>query len=388
MMLKIWVSWLMIMLLLCSIATAIAQSPADSKPGCRDKCGNVSVPYPFGIDDPGCAENEDMYLNCSQSDGDDPEKLWFYNVPLLNISVLEGSMIVSIHTSYDCYNQSGLIINVSYSINLGQGLYMFSETQNVFTAIGCDTMAVVYNEEVTYGAACISLCNETVSLADNSSCSGSGCCQTSIPRGLKSLYISSSSTQNHMNISDFNPCGYAFLADKRSFKASDWQLSGWPDGNVSHVVIDWVVETKTCEQAQANASSYACSNNTNCSENGQGYRCECKDGFTGNPYLSPGCQDIDECADRQRYTCKGKCKNTPGNYTCTCPLGMHGDGKTGCQGFGIATIVSVTGATISLVIIGVLLCIILTKLRKEKNFRENGGMVLKHQRASVGLQIE
>ncbi|KAJ7001704.1 hypothetical protein NC653_011955 [Populus alba x Populus x berolinensis] len=284
MILKLCLPGLMILFLLCSVATSMDQSAADSKPGCRD----------------------------NQSDGHGPEKLWFYNIPVLNISVLEGLMVVSIITAYDCYNQSGAYVKeTNLSINLGQGPYTFSDTQNMFTAIGCDTLGFVGETQGTYGAACISSCDEMLH-------------------------------EQHTNVSYFNPCGYAFLADKRTFKASDWQLSGLPDGNASDAVIEWVVETKSCEKAGMNTSSYACRNNTNCnySENGQGYRCSCKDGFTGNPYLSPGCQDIDECADRQRYPCKGKCKNTPGNYTCSCPLGMHGDGKTGCQGFGIATIAS------------------------------------------------
>jgi len=40
------------------------------------------------------------------------------------------------------------------------------------------------------------------------------------------------------------------------------------------------------------------------------------------------------------------------------------------------------------VIIGVLFYIILRKLRKDKNFRENGGMVLKHQRVRIFSEAE
>ena len=50
--------------------------------------------------------------------------------------------------------------------------------------------------------------------------------------------------------------------------------------------------------------------------------------------------DIDECKDAgERYPCDGKCHNTIGDYECKCPLGMRGDGKRGCRGFGIITII-------------------------------------------------
>ncbi|KAG6761832.1 hypothetical protein POTOM_035069 [Populus tomentosa] len=50
--------------------------------------------------------------------------------------------------------------------------------------------------------------------------------------------------------------------------------------------------------------------------------------------------DIDECKDAgERYPCHGKCHNTIGDYECKCPLGMRGDGKRGCRGFGIITII-------------------------------------------------
>nr|GEU51429.1 wall-associated receptor kinase 2-like [Tanacetum cinerariifolium] len=43
--------------------------------------------------------------------------------------------------------------------------------------------------------------------------------------------------------------------------------------------------------------------------------------------------DIDECKDPEIYACYGICKNTPGNYTCTCKKGYSGDAwiQGGCQ---------------------------------------------------------
>jgi hypothetical protein len=65
-------------------------------------------------------------------------------------------------------------------------------------------------------------------MSDGNPCSGSGCCQSSIPKGLKSLDISLFSFYNYTNVSDFNLCGFAFLVDKNSLKISDWPLSRKP----------------------------------------------------------------------------------------------------------------------------------------------------------------
>ena len=136
---------------------------------------------------------------------------------------------MGIEAALDCYNKTGNITDeFSRHIRLGSGPFMFSDTRNVFIAIGCDTFAQVTNEDLTYGAACLSICTEYVNMSDANPCSGSGCCQTSIPKGLKSLNISTSSYNNHTNVSDFNPCGIAFLVDRSSLKLSDGPLSRKP----------------------------------------------------------------------------------------------------------------------------------------------------------------
>ncbi|KDP42933.1 hypothetical protein JCGZ_23875 [Jatropha curcas] len=338
--------WFVILPLISQTTTA-----TDVISGCPDTCGTVHVPYPFGINftsaisNPNCALNSFFMFNCNESY--DPPRLFFgENMPIHNISVEEGTISVRIDSAFKCYNETGLTLEFDQDISLGDGPFRFSDTRNKLTVTGCDTLALMRDAAETFGSGCVSLCDKNVTL--HGSCSGFGCCQTSVPQSLQTLTINLASPSNHSSVWQFNPCEFAFLADERTFDVSKLQLSALPSSPVtkqfvsSDVVLEWVVREERCKAAQSssNSNKYACGSNSNCtySENGKGYRCICKDGFTGNPYLPQGCQDIDECKEPDKYKCDGSCKNTIGSYTCSCPLGMRGDGKVGCQGFRITTI--------------------------------------------------
>ncbi|XP_038706705.1 wall-associated receptor kinase 2-like [Tripterygium wilfordii] len=380
---------MLLWLVLLCISQATKADMADSyvtKAGCSGKCGNVSVPYPFGIGEASCAINNHFFMNCS-----DINLFFGTNMPINTISVEEGTVSVNIQAAFNCFNATGLIQWFNQSITLGAGPYRFSDTENKLTVFGCDTFALMGDADGNFSSGCLTLCSDAPTMEQEKTCSGVGCCQTPIPHNLKTLDIIVGSLSDHKDVMDFNPCGYAFVADQRTFNASDYGLSNYSDAIVRpDAVIEWVVSEETCEEAEANSSTYACGRNTNCtySENGRGYRCLCKEGFRGNPYFPDGCRDIDECKEPEIYTCKGSCKNTIGNYTCHCPVGMRGDGKVGCQGFRITTIFTVIGATIVLVIISVLVFVIFKRRRKEKNFLDNGGKLLKHQRVRIFSEAE
>ncbi|PNT21546.1 hypothetical protein POPTR_009G154500v4 [Populus trichocarpa] len=264
MILQRWVFLLMMLLLVAAVTGATANP--DVKPGCQERCGDVIVPFPFGIGEQRCAMNENFFLDCTSTD-DGHHELWFgENMPARNISLLNGTVTVGIFASFDCYDKSGRRSRIfNQFISLGSGPFTISDSRNVFTAVGCDTTAMVTDEEVTFGSACLSLCTRNVTMSKNNSCSGSGCCQTSIPKGLKSMNITIQSISNHVDVSEFNPCGFAFVEDIDSLDLSDWPLSRTPtDLETSNVVIEWVAQTETCENAQGNKSSYACGINTNC----------------------------------------------------------------------------------------------------------------------------
>uniref|UniRef100_A0A803QEW3 Protein kinase domain-containing protein n=1 Tax=Cannabis sativa TaxID=3483 RepID=A0A803QEW3_CANSA len=315
-------------------------------PNCPNKCGDVEVPYPFGIHDENCAISKDIdknfLLKCNTSTGY-PKLIYGRNLEVTNIDVEKATMSVEYFDSYDCYHKNGSssIRNNPY-IRLSKS-FTLSDSENKLFAFGCDTQAFMNDTQNNFGSGCISICNENVNMSTQTSCSGLGCCQTSLPKHVKYLSVTTTSFNNHKGVHSFNPCGYAFLADQNSFDISKMRLDFKPEQVKNPIVLlDWVVGNNlTCKEAQSNSSSYVCGENSDCyySENGGGYQCRCKQGYEGNPYLKQGCQDIDECLDPKIIkNCKG-CKNIPGNYTCKCSLGMHGDGKNGnCKGFRFDTL--------------------------------------------------
>ncbi|XP_043714865.1 uncharacterized protein LOC122663239 [Telopea speciosissima] len=148
-----------------------------------------------------------------------------------------------------------------------------------------------------------------------------------------------------------------------------------------------------------NHKSYDCGPNSYCSDstNGRGYRCNCNNGFEGNPYLPQvGCQDIDECENGHNNSChhNAKCHNTIGSYNCSCQKGYHGDGwknGTGCTEYQgkIPWIKTISGVGVGFIFISVCFCFSYWGIqrrriikRRERFFQQNGGLLLQQQIAS------
>jgi hypothetical protein len=271
------------------ILAATAASQPDSS--CNDTCGNLTIPYPFGTSE-GCYLDPSFLIACDYSSGTPKPFLGdnTSNVHVLNISLLDGELRVSSFVARDCY-ESGLRVNNFYSFFI-LPYFTFSYTRNKFTVVGCDTVAFIFGSgEQNYLTGCIAYCDRIDSVV-NGSCSGLGCCQTSITKGIQNYNLTVSSINNHTEVSSFNPCGFVFLVEEEAYNFSSLDLQQLQNRKEVPIVLDWAVGNETCEDAQKNMTGYACkAESSYCydSPNGPGYRCNCSTGFLGNPYLRHGC---------------------------------------------------------------------------------------------------
>ncbi|KAI4973838.1 hypothetical protein ZWY2020_041619 [Hordeum vulgare] len=309
-----------------------------AQPGCPDKCGNISIPYPFGTGK-GCFQ-EPFNVTCNQTGAylASTES----EVRVLDINLTIGEIrVLNPHISWECNYTNGTSGNGSDGLSL-DAFYKVSNTKNKLISIGCATLGLILG--LTKGKnqlefpivnTCYSVCTDANSVDDSTKCVGMGCCQTPLPGNISSFStISSSLTFTNSKSQPFSPCSYSFVAEEdwfkfdRSYVRSTNFASKYTDG--VHLVLDWVVGNESCSEATKMGSRYACKDmNSKCVDvsNGPGYRCNCSQGYEGNPYLQGGCQDINECEppNQSLYPCQGKCSNTIGNYTCFCPSGFRSD---------------------------------------------------------------
>ncbi|TVU50189.1 hypothetical protein EJB05_01551, partial [Eragrostis curvula] len=220
------------------------------------------------------------------------------------------------------------------------GVYRISNTENELYVLGCNTMAYTKNGETgsgrfsyTYYTGCVAYSNDSSSAQDGA-CDGVGCCHVAIPPGLtdNTMSMGTSGTWSHAN-QEFCPYDYAFIVEKGNytFRASD--LTSMPQNQTMPLLFDWAIRdnrTKSVSCSQAiNRPDYACASRmSECVDatNGPGYFCNCTKGYEGNPYVTDGCTNVNECLRPDLYPCHGNCYDTEGSYDCKCPSGYESYG--------------------------------------------------------------
>lgn len=149
-------------------------SPPLAKPNCTDKCGNVTIPFPFGIGQSRCFLNSTYEVVCDQN-GTVPV-LKRLGLEVLDITlpgyypagdpiVLSEYRRINVGTirvrqPIIYQNCSGRANTTSNALDMQGAPFYFSSTDNVFGAVGCNNLAVMAStDSVIMG--CRSSCNGT-----------------------------------------------------------------------------------------------------------------------------------------------------------------------------------------------------------------------------------
>ncbi|KAL0293327.1 UNVERIFIED_CONTAM: Wall-associated receptor kinase [Sesamum angustifolium] len=370
-----------ILIIIASLPPTVMSSSSNypvaiTKPNCIDRCGNVSIPFPFGTT-PDCYRNYSFFVTCNQTIHPGPKLfLQHSNIEITDIS-LDGQLTVLPYIARECYAPNNTGLSQIPSITLPSQITV-NNTANKFTIVGCDAYAFVYGwrlDGTEYETGCMASCKSEKDVVDGS-CNGVGCCQLAdIPKDTLSVDIQLSSFTNYTTRSGFDNCSYAFLAKESAFKFSRQSVANLKNVEELPMVADWAIGNMTCEEAGKNSSDYACkSSNSKCYEpdNCSGYRCSCLDGYQGNPYLVQGCQAIPVFAQK----------------------GYHGDGQYCSPGESIILkIVAGTALGIITLLLAASWLYLALKRRsfnkmKQKFFLQNGGTLLLEKLHARGRSLE
>ncbi|KAL3746909.1 hypothetical protein ACJRO7_015790 [Eucalyptus globulus] len=293
-----------IFLLLVSLKLqASGAAPGLAKPNCPETCGNVTIPFPFGIG-AGCFLEEWYQIVCEQNNT--VPILKKIGLRVLNISLPNGMINISLPVLYSNASCGG--DGRAAGVSLEGSQFVFSRTRNVFTLVGCNTLATVNTTQSAF-VGCRSRCAGTnTSISWNTACSGrDGCCQTMLPLNLQGFSVDFKEEGGHQG------CKYAFLRS---------DFTGLYDlilNETVPVMLEWGIANNTdygrklIQQSQTAYHSYCRTPSVDDSEK-LFTQCYCTRDYGGNPYLTEGCK---AAPPRRPY-----CAETCGNIIIPFPFGI------------------------------------------------------------------
>ncbi|PTQ40662.1 hypothetical protein MARPO_0038s0021 [Marchantia polymorpha] len=320
---------------------------------CLRVCGNVSIPYPFGLS-PQCAFSSYFVLDCrtdlgpnltshlpspwpvlthiaatstlGQSFSNGTITNGFFEVNFLPVTQIQSNFILIDTTNIKAM---GCEKTATASLTLdAQGPYWISE-RNVFIVVSCSAQGSATGSSSSlsngFSTTCgpVSCINQYVMPY----CGFYDCCIQTI--GLTKTV---SMTGLGIAFAQFTNCGYSTLLYPDSFVEGGKGVGDGYYGVALWYNIQRGVDIYNCFEAAKDTEKFECSTPEQCTDLKDGYYCHCdKEGYEGDGYkLGTGCKDINECEGSNNCSSIATCVNTDGSYECKCPDLMELDRGNNC----------------------------------------------------------
>ncbi|KAJ8426622.1 hypothetical protein Cgig2_011841 [Carnegiea gigantea] len=295
-----------------------SEVPRIAKPHCDHLCGNVEIPYPFGIG-ANCSYSASYEINCNHSFHPHKPFLHQFNLEVTDINwpgrysprelqrirdciMNEHRLTVLTQARSICASESNGSVGAAI-VDFRGSPFRFSTWFNVFMVENnCGHSVLLRNRMREIVAGCASVCtNESgVTKLNSTHCLGVGCCQASLLPSPTGDFIKKEAGLDFYEIamdhekptaSYTNTCSLAAALVERNQVT---KLAGrLPTVLEWSVALPWTVSTQNSNQ-----------DNFSCSTEDGTQKCSCRFPYEGNPYLPDGCQVVRECR-----RCKHHCES-------------------------------------------------------------------------------
>ncbi|EMS45270.1 Wall-associated receptor kinase 3 [Triticum urartu] len=286
--------------------------------GCQAMCGNISIPFPFGIK-PGCFV-KGFQVTCNDS-FDPPRVFLFYNrtavtycynemgegaysagmleptlkrrweapVELMDISIAKSEARAYGLVRSDC-STNALDHLLKLQVTWLREPFYLSEKRNVLSSVGFGVEARMGSDllgSTSYDTTCYSTVGPT--------------CEVAFSKGsiLTSFGVTFEPENN--TFWENSPCSYGMVVESSWYNFSEEDRRGYEVLSNKYsrgvpVVLDFAFRDGSCPYADGSVRpGYRCVNgNSSCvnATSAEGYFCKCWEHYDGNPYIPNGCQGL------------------------------------------------------------------------------------------------
>ncbi|KAJ8545187.1 hypothetical protein K7X08_017770 [Anisodus acutangulus] len=262
-----------------------------AKPGCEESCGNLTIPYPFGLS-ANCSLNSWYLIKCDKSSN--PPKAFlnsFLQVELQSevksVSIENQTITTLVSIVNFCNGSSRGSRIITTGTDLSESPFYYSKDRNKLMFVGCGNGLVTQKQNVLSG--CTAICSAGTRLTG---CYGINCCQSLVPFDLSSY--TANFTNSGIQQEAHPKCNAAFLVDQTWVPAKVAE----PFVFLGHAPVVWVwtLQSKEldsgllCDKSEAAVKLEDGTSVAN-------LQCRCGPGTQGNPYFSNGCQVIQGCTN-------------------------------------------------------------------------------------------